>query len=196
MTGGTANQRTLAAYEQAADLYRSLAPPEPGPDIVAFLEEIVARIPSGQVLEVGSGPGIDARWLESRGLRVTRTDATAAFVEFMRADGLTAQHLNVVTDDLGGPYDAIYAGAVLLHLPTNDFASVLGKARAAARNLAFTVKEGDGEEWTTVRLGVPRWFRYWREAPLRAALEAAGWRVEILRHVQGRRDDWLQVLCL
>jgi hypothetical protein len=31
----------------------------------------------------------------------------------------------------------------------------------------MTLKEGDGEEWRTVKLGLPRHFTYWREPALR-----------------------------
>jgi protein-L-isoaspartate O-methyltransferase len=35
----------------------------------------------GHILELGSGPGWDAAYLERRGVQVTRSDATRAFVE-------------------------------------------------------------------------------------------------------------------
>ncbi len=68
------------------------------------------------MLEIGSATGRDAAVLEARGLKVRRTDATPAFVDRLRADGVAADVLNVITDELGGPWDAIYAGAVFLHL--------------------------------------------------------------------------------
>jgi hypothetical protein len=36
---------------------------------------------AGHILELGSGPGWDAACLELRGVQVTRSDATRAFVE-------------------------------------------------------------------------------------------------------------------
>ena len=49
------------------------------------------RLDAGaRVLEVGSGPGRDARALEEAGLSVRRTDITPAFVRMLRADGFEA----------------------------------------------------------------------------------------------------------
>jgi len=36
--------------------------------------------------------------------------------------------------------------------------------------VAFTVKEGDGAEWSTAKLGLPRHFAYWREPAVRDPL--------------------------
>lgn len=60
--------------------------------------------------------------------------------------------------------------------------------------LGLTLKEGDGEAWTTERLDLPRWFVYWREPDLRHALTNAGWVVESFAHVVGQFDPWLYVL--
>jgi hypothetical protein len=86
---------------------------------------------------------------------------------------------------------------VLLHLDRADLAALLRRARAAVRDggvLAFTVKEGDGEGWSSAKLPLPRHFTYWREPELRGVVEAAGWRVEACDHVPGRADPWLYVL--
>jgi predicted TPR repeat methyltransferase len=74
----------------------------------------------------------------------------------------------------------------------------LVKAQAAVPDgglLAFTLKEGDGEGWSTAKLELRRYFVYWREAPLREALDAAGWEMLSLDHVMGRAEPWLFVIC-
>jgi SAM-dependent methyltransferase len=121
---------TLATYEAAAQRYRERAGP-PGADLVSFLERLVEIVGIGDVLELGSGPGRDATYLESRGLRVMRTDAAQAFVDMMRADGCQARLLDVRTGELGGPFDAVLADATLLHLTRGEFSEVLVRIRGA-----------------------------------------------------------------
>ena len=59
----------------------------------------------------------------------------------------------------------------------------LAGATRAGGLLAMSLKEGDGEEWSMHgQVQAPRRFVYWREAPLRAVLSGAGWRVEDLPH--------------
>ena len=123
--------------------------------------------------------------LEDRGLTVRRTDITPAFVELMRSRGYDAEVLDPLTDELGGPYDGVWASACLLHVAREDLPTVLRNLAGATRPggaLAMSLKEGDGEEWSVHgHVREPRRFVYWREAPLRAVLTDAGWRVRSWR---------------
>jgi 2-polyprenyl-3-methyl-5-hydroxy-6-metoxy-1,4-benzoquinol methylase len=187
---------TVAAYQADAAAYASAV--HLVDSVREELASFAARVgPVGRVLEVGSGGGRDARALEAAGLVVRRTDITPAFVEVMRADGFDADVLDPLVDDLGGPWDGVWTNAALLHVARPDLPVVLARLRAATRpggTLYLSLKEGDGEAWSThgdVR--ARRHFVYWRAGPLRAVVEGAGWRVDELRHVQGAREPWLEV---
>ena len=128
---------------------------------------------------------------------MTRSDATPAFVERLRAAGHDAQLLDIRSGDLGGPYNGVLANAVLLHLSRDQFRDALRRVRQAVTAgglLAVTLKEGDGDQWSTAKLGMPRHFTYWREAALRRALPDTGWDITFLAHVPGRADQWLHVI--
>ena len=145
------NAATLRTYEQAAQLYRERSARSALDD--GLIDLVTTHAPDGaHVLEIGSGPGFDADVLEERGFRVRRTDATAAFVEMQRAQGHEADLLDVRTDDVGGPYDVVFAQAVLLHIDRAELPGVLARLSAAVRPgglLAVSLKEGDGEEWSS-----------------------------------------------
>jgi len=192
---GASGDVTLDSYDATASVYLEQSAP-PGPAVMAYLDAVAGLVGDGTVLELGSGPGWDARYLESRGPRVLRTDGALAFVQMLRAAGHQARLLDVRTDDFGGPYDAVLADAVLLHVPREQFEDVLQRARQAVTSggvLAITLKEGDGEAWTKAKLGRPRHFTYWREPAVRAALLNSGWQVLSLEHVEGRVEPWLFV---
>lgn len=189
---------TLSTYEAAAGSYIERTWPSP-PAVLAYLDRLARLVGHGHILELGSGPGRDAIYLERRGVQVTRSDATRAFVERLRAAGYPARLLDIRHDDLGGPYDAVLANAVLLHLSREQFQHALRRVRQAvtpAGLLAMTLKEGDGEQWSTVKLGLPRHFTYWREPALRHALHDTGWTITALEHVPGRTDQWLHIIAL
>jgi predicted TPR repeat methyltransferase len=156
-------------------------------------------LPEGaEMLELGSGPGHDACFFEERGVRVMRTDGTQAFVEHLRLQGHKAELLEITTQGLGGPYDVIFASAVLLHLTPLQLAEVLHKTWRACHAdglLAFTVKEGAGAAWSTAKIDAPRYFVYWTEQSLREMLSATGWTALQIRHVDGRHEPWLYVIC-
>ena len=192
---------TIAAYQADAAAYAAGVAALSAPvasAVAADREEFARRVgPGGRVLEIGSGPGRDARALEELGLSVRRTDVTPALVDLMRADGFAADVLDPRVDDLGGPWDGVWANAVLLHLARDEMPVVLARLAAATRPggaLYLTVKEGDGEAWSTHgHVAAPRHFTYWREQPLHALLTGAGWEVDVLRHTEGTRDLWLDV---
>ncbi|MEV4265752.1 methyltransferase domain-containing protein [Kribbella sp. NPDC049584] len=188
----TDNEVTLSAYELAAEKFRDSIPPGANDQLIDLLAERVG--PGGRVLEIGSGTGRDALELERRGFVVRRTDATQAFIDMMRADGYAVDRLNALTDDFGGPYDAIFANAVFLHFDRPGLAQVLRKAARSAPVLVFATREGKGEEWSDRNLDLPRHFVLWQEDALREVLTATGWEVQRLDRGQGKFGMWFYVL--
>ena len=81
-------------------------------------------------------------------------------------------------DDLGGPWDGVWANAVLLYVDRSDFPVVLAcfhDATRAGGTFGLMLKEGDGESWSTHgNVFAPRHFTFWCEEPLRVAAEADG----------------------
>lgn len=166
---------TLLAYERHARQYIEQTSTTPSP----LIDDLIELTAVGQrVLELGSGPGRDALALEAAGLVVDRTDGAASFVGRLRADGHSARVLSIHAADYGGPYDAVFANAVLLHVPRSQLSGVLSVARRATRVggvIVASFKKGDGEGWSEKKLDARRHFTYWREEPLRDAVIAAGW---------------------
>lgn len=187
---------TAAAYSADAEGY-SAATAQPSAELLVQVDAFAAAVGAGgAVLEIGSGGGRDAAALEERGLRVRRTDISAGFVERLRALGHEADVLDPLRDELGGPYDGVWASACLLHVARPELPTVLARLASATRPggvLSLSLKEGDGEEWSVHgQVRAPRRFVYWREEPLRAAVEGAGWQVLALGHAQGRDGQpWL-----
>ena len=94
-------------------------------------------------------------------------------------------------------FDLILANAVLLHFDRAQLPRVLVKATALnpAGRLAFSLKGGDGEGWSSAKLGAPRYFCYWRAQRIAALLDAAGFaRWSIVEAHMNRADaDWIYV---
>ncbi|HYZ57254.1 MAG TPA: hypothetical protein VE733_27635 [Streptosporangiaceae bacterium] len=84
-----------------------------------------------------------------------------------------------------------------MHLPREQLGAVLRRCRAAVVDggiLGCTLKEGDGEQWTEEKIGLPRHFTYWREAPSREVLARADWTVLSLDRVAGHTASWIYVI--
>lgn len=146
-------RRTIESYERIAREYaEGTAKSADGSGYAGQgVRRLVAAMPSGgTVLEVGSGAGWDADYVESLGARVRRTDVTQAFIDFQAERGKRVDRLDLATDELGGPYDAVMAMAVLQHLDRGLLPELLRKFAAALvpQGLFLTaVPLGSGEHW-------------------------------------------------
>jgi SAM-dependent methyltransferase len=193
------NQKTLQSYEAHVNEYIKGTPQGVDGVVKEWLDQATVGLTAeSRILEIGSAFGRDAAYLQAKGLAVECTDATKAFVELLDQKGFAARELNVISDDLGGPYDLILANAVFLHFTREETAHVIGKAFAALKpggRLAFTVKQGEGEEWTDKKLGAPRFFCYWSEAQLRPLLDEAGYSdCKLVGDAQTTSFTWVQVI--
>lgn len=185
---GDPAEATLAAYRAHALRYAQRTPTAPSP-LVGDLLALIS--PGARVLELGSGPGRDADALDAAGLTVERTDGAASFAALQHAAGHTVRVLDVRAPDFGGPFDAVYANAVLLHVPREDLGAVLDTARRATVPggvIAASFKAGDGERWSERKLDAPRHFTYWRTPALAEAFADAGW-TDVRTREQPARTD-------
>ncbi|HEV2797057.1 MAG TPA: class I SAM-dependent methyltransferase [Nocardioides sp.] len=196
------SDETVRAYDLDAEAYAAngaVMPDSVRADIEAFVQLLGA---GARVLEIGSGGGRDARLMEELGLQVRRTDITPGFVSLLQHQGVAADLLDPLVDYLSspvGPYDAVWANASLLHVRRHDLPSVLARLAAVTRPggmLRVSLKEGDGEGWSTHgSISHPRHFTYWRAEALRGVVDAAGWgEVAVRSGVEGTRGEtWLEV---
>lgn len=161
----TKNQKTIAAYNESLDEYAAGTPDELSGAGKAWLDWALALASKRRpVLEIGSGLGRDAAYMEARGFTVRRTDAAHAFVKHQRTLGFEADVLNVLTDSLGGPYGFIYANGVFPHLSECQQRHAV---RKIARSLtdggvfAFSVKVADHTTTEQIidKISRPRYYR-------------------------------------
>ncbi|MET9311052.1 methyltransferase domain-containing protein [Kribbella sp. NPDC003505] len=184
---------TIDSYERDALSYAAGIDDFPPPEIEGALLRLVEAIPpGGLVLEVGSGTGRDADFVEACGASVRRTDATRAFRNLQLARGKQVELLDMISDDLGGPYDGILALCVFVHVDRKSTSAVLRRIAAALRPAgAFlvSVRQGSGETRGAYLMSS------WGRDEYEALLAQAGLRVDWdHRHTYGVGDTWLTFL--
>ncbi|MGN6519874.1 MAG: methyltransferase domain-containing protein [Dokdonella sp.] len=192
-----ANRRTIEGYEACARDYAAAVAPTPSGVGEAALRRLAGELPRGaRALEIGSGPGWDADFLEALGVGVDRTDVTSAFRAFQAERGRVVASLDVVEDALPGPYDAVVALCVLQHVERERFDEVLRKIAGALhpRGLFLaSMREGEGDGWDHGESGDYR-LVLWQADALHARLAAAGFAVEWeARHRHGD-ERWLYLI--
>ena len=202
MAGPTRNRETLDSYEAIAADYAESTRGTPTGVGAEALGHLLDRLPEGgSVLELGSGPGWDADFLESRGVRVRRTDGTESFCDLQRARGRECDLLDVTTDAFTSAawpsYDGVLALFVLQHVERGATQGVLDRAAGALRPggvLLVSMREGDTDAWQIGSSGRRYHVTRWTQEDFEGALAAAGltptWHVRLADD----EGDWLLVL--
>ena len=174
------DKRTIDAYTNRVNEY--LAIPLPAEQLKTRQDFVDAVGAGGYVLDLGSGPGSDSGFLMRQGLKVRALDATPAFVEHARRNGVDA-HLGTFDDVTEtAEYDGVYASFSLLHAPRADFPRHLKAIHTALKpggQLFLGMKLGTGEH----RDDLDRYYTYYSEAEIREALTQAGFTID--RTVEG-----------
>lgn len=193
VTAPSGNELTLAAYEGHADTYVATTPSEIEPYWHQWLDEIMAlRPPGSPILEIGSGPGHDASYMEDQGAVVRRTDAAMSFVTRLRDQGFEdTRQLNLLTDQIDGLYGMVYAFAVLPHFTVEECGVALEKMAGCLAEggiVAVTARRGRGMR-VLERKGMPaRRFTFVQPGLLWVLAEDCGLRVLSMRQHTTIRD--------
>lgn len=169
------DRKTIDAYSARVSQYLDIPPaPEQIEARQAFADAVGA---GGYVLDLGSGPGADSVFLMSQGLKVRALDATPAFVEHARENGVDA-HLGTFDDITEtAEFDGVYASFSLLHAPRADFPRHLKAIHRALKPtgvLFLGLKLGTGEH----RDDLDRYYTYYSQSEVEEALAGAGFRLD------------------
>ncbi|HSE29201.1 MAG TPA: methyltransferase domain-containing protein [Candidatus Saccharimonadales bacterium] len=193
------NSKTIQSYEDHVQDYIDGTPQEISGQIKIWIDESLSNLnKDAKIIEFGSANGRDANYIKSLGYEIQCTDATQAFVDLLKTKGFNATSLNIITDDLDGPYDLIFAQAVLLHFTREEVKLVLEKVFKSLKpggRFAFTLKQGEGEEWTNKKLGAPRFFCYWNQEQIEGYLNEVGFEnIKITSDVSTKNATWIQII--
>jgi 2-polyprenyl-3-methyl-5-hydroxy-6-metoxy-1,4-benzoquinol methylase len=178
------NDATIAAYDRNLERYIKHTPIGYNSNhkpLLRWINTTLTHVRApGKILEVGSGLGREADYIESLGFDILRSDAAYSFVEYLHSQTKRAIMLNALKDDFGAIFDMIFANAVTQHFTEEDMRLFLKKTHAALRPgglLAFSTKQGRGEIWTKEKLSAKRYIHFWCPQDLLQLLEGAGYKI-------------------
>jgi len=193
------NARTLQSYQDKTQAYIEGTPPIDD-EVKKWLDTALKLIPQeGKILEVGSGFGRDAEYIQQKGFAVECSDAVPHFVELLQQKGFDARLLNILTDDLGTGYDMVHANGVLLHFAPEESATIAEKVWTALNDdgiFTLNMKRGNGPQWSNEKLDAPRYFYYWQPDELQKLLSECGfeWLSMTEGHTTHNNANWMRII--
>ena len=130
------------------------------------------------MLELGAGAGYDSQYFMDSGFDVVAVDLSHEMVKRCREKNIEAYELDFYRlSSLGRKFDCIWAMNTLLHVPKADLSAVLIEIKSVLVKdglFYMGVYGGEDSESEYVRSEVsdsPRFFSYYSEENLKAALE-------------------------
>ena len=143
----------------------------------SFLAGLVAD-GARRILEVGTGPGLDALAFQRSGLDVVGVDLSAEHVRLAREAGLDAHVAAAQELPFGSSsFDALWCASVLMHMPDSDLGEALAEFARVLRPgslAALGMWGGDGTQGTNPDdvIEPPRFFAWRTDTEMRAAIGA------------------------
>lgn len=188
---------TMETYKRVANEYHSATV---GKNVAQVqLDEFLSLVnPPAQVLDLGCGPGSDAKILSDKyavtGLEIVKKFADMASFENPNAEIINA---DVITYDLPkNKYKGIWCRDMMHHIPEEHLQDVFKKVSdSLVENGIFyvIVREGQGESYEKERKKyseIERFYHFFNVEELEARAKAAGMSVVKIDHVQ-RSHKWL-----
>lgn len=192
-------RRTQESYDLIAE--RFLKRNETRGLLRSWMLRFRALLPAGPVVDLGAGPCFDSAELRDLGLEVISIDRSRSMLRVAR-ERFPGPRVQADMRQLplrSGVLAGVWACASMLHLERAELVPALVGVREALRpsGMLFTsFKLGAGEGWESKKYGVeaPRWFTFWSEADLDAALGTAGFEVCESATRPGTPEPWLALL--
>lgn len=167
------------------------------------LEMYRQLLPTGKILEIGSGGGRDARELLDLGYDYTGTDVSPAFLAEASKQNPDGRFILSSVYDLNfaeSSFDGFWASAILLHLPKDRINFALQRIKRCIKKNAIgfiSIKEGEGSELLRDEVGgnaCERLFTYYLEPEFLEILISEGYSIADFHRKKGGQKDWLVYL--
>ncbi len=164
------------------------------------MENFHRLLPSGKILEIGSGGGRDAKELVELGYEYVGTDISTGLLEVARQNLPNETFLNQSVYDLdfqGEKFDGFWASAVLLHIPKDRMNEALARIKSVlvTRAIGFiSLKDGIGEKVEHDEINgkqLERFFSYWQKDEFAKMLQENGYTViDYSYHPMSEKTRW------
>jgi hypothetical protein len=192
------NRETVRSYESCAEDYAETTRSEPSGVRAEMFRAFIRSLDRGaRVLEIGSGPGWDADRLEAEGIRVERTDATQAFIDFQSRRGKRITRLDVINDHIEEQYSGILCLYVLQHVARpliDDVLAKFSRALCAGGAVLVGLREGRGDVREVGTNSGVYHITLWPQSEFIDRLAHAGLIVEQCHTFSGSDGEWLIAL--
>jgi ubiquinone/menaquinone biosynthesis C-methylase UbiE len=190
--------KTIKTYEELAeDYYKTHFDINEIKNIADFL---IQNLKGQKILDIGCGPGRDAKYFSEHDLEVTGIDLTSNFVKMASQNVPNAKFIQMDMRNLDFPentFDGIWACASFLHVPKEDAKNTLlgfRKILKPAGLIYLSVKQGNEEKFVEKDeyKGRTKFFAFYSQDEFKNLIESCDFKiVKVL--IDNKKDTWINV---
>jgi len=192
--------KTIDIYEKFADEYTNLYFDFSG--ICDMAEFFRGNLDGKRILDVGCGPGREARFFSENGFDVTGIDLTEKFLEIAFQKAPKAQFIKMDMRCLEFPdknFDGVWVNASFLHIPKNEAEKTLLELKRVLKEgglLHISVVAGEGEIFCTggPEKGKGRFYALYGEDEFKNLLESNSFKIVKLKFVEHDERRWINIV--
>lgn len=200
-------EETIKTYDQFAEDYLKRSISQDNVRMRPVLDKFASMITSGKsVLDIGSGTGLEAKYLSENGLEVTGIDLSVKMIELAKKVAPKVIFLKMdmrsisLEDQI---FDGVWASSCLVHIPKNDTEKVLSDISRILKLggiFYFDLKQGEGEEFVVNQgqgdlPGARRFFAFYSLEEISELLQKSGFEILETSSNTNRGNVWLNTYC-
>lgn len=185
---------TINTYDQTAEEYSTEH--SDINDVKSLLDRFIRNVPGKKILDVGCGPGRDAKYLSEKGLRVTGIDLSKNLLSIAAKKAPKAEFLQMDMADLNfteNAFEGIWACASFLHVPKKEAGRVLEGFNRVLKpgGLIFIgVKEGEDE-----KIIYGKFFSFYHQEEIISLLRSANFEIKEASK-ETKACAWIQIFAV
>ena len=190
--------KTIKTYEELAeDYYKTHFDINEIKNIADFF---IQNLKGQKILDVGCGPGRDAKYFSEHGLEVTGIDLTSNFVKMASQNVPNAKFIQMDMRNLDFPentFDGIWACASFLHIPKDEAKNTLlgfRKILKPAGLIYLSIKQGNEEKFVEKDeyKGRTKFFAFYTQGEFKNLIESCNFKIlKVL--IDEKKDTWINV---
>lgn len=190
--------KTIKTYEELAeDYYKTHFNINEIKNIADFF---IQNLKGQKILDIGCGPGRDAKYFSEHDLEVTGIDLTSNFVKMASQNVPNAEFMQMDMrnlDFIENIFDGIWACASFLHVPKEDAKNTLlgfRKILKPAGLIYLSVKQGNEEKFVEKDeyKGRTKFFAFYTQDEFKNLIESCNFKiVKVL--IDNKKDTWINV---
>ena len=169
-------------------------------EIKKIADFFIQNLKGQKILDIGCGPGRDAKYFSEHGLDVTGIDLTSNFVKIASRNVPNAEFIQMDMKSLNFPentFDSIWACASFLHIPKEDAENTLLGFRKVLKPtglICISVKQGVGEKFVEKKeyKGRTRFFAFYNKNEFKNLIESCNFKI-IKVMIDKKKETWINV---